>query len=90
MNIPALEAQETIRFCTAIGAVMDAKNGPLYMENLADVAYSDEPDMREKYKEMVAATAARDGATVIEKEKPTAEQWLSAMKQMQEEYKNGR
>lgn len=83
LNIPALEAQEAIRQCNIIGAVMDAKNGPLYMDSLADIAYYDEPDMREKYKDMVARTAARDGVAPAEAKAPTTDEWMAQMNQME-------
>ena len=56
LNIPALEAQESLRLVMTLGAVMGGNEGGAedYMNALAESAYYDTPDLREAFHEKIA------------------------------------
>ncbi len=63
MNIPSHEALDGLNMSMVIGATFAGKDegGSYYLESLADIAYSDKPDIAEKFKAMVKITDSKRG-----------------------------
>lgn len=63
LNIPSHEALEGLNLSMAIGATFAGKDegGSDYLESLADMAYSDKPDIAEKFKAMIKITDSKRG-----------------------------
>ncbi len=63
MNIPSHEARDGIQFAMLIGAILGGEKGEgkEYMNHLASIAYSDEPEVEIKFEEMFAIGDAKRG-----------------------------